>query len=142
VNGPGGESLGWDAVSWRQAEENVRRLRQRIFAASRAAGCSRAFRACLSRLPGKRAWPVLRGPRRSNAPGLPDETWFGAITRQAIRRGTFTSVRVLIKRIKDYIVHWNEDAKPFEWTATADEILAKVKIVQANVKKLVDNNSK
>jgi hypothetical protein len=29
-----------------------------------------------------------------------------------------------------------------EWTATADEILAKVKIVQANVKKLVDNNSK
>jgi hypothetical protein len=30
----------------------------------------------------------------------------------------------------------------FEWTATADEILAKVKIVQANVKKLVDNNSK
>jgi transposase len=70
------------------------------------------------------------------------ETWFGAITRQAIRRGTFTSVRVLIKRIKDYITHWNNDAKPFEWTATADEILAKVKIVQANVKKLVDNNSK
>ena len=33
----------------------------------------RAFRACLSRLPGKRARPVLRGPRRSNAPGLPDE---------------------------------------------------------------------
>jgi hypothetical protein len=49
---------------------------------------------------------------------------------------------VLIKRIKDYITHWNDDAKPFEWTATADEILAKVKIVQANVKKLVDNNSK
>jgi len=70
------------------------------------------------------------------------ETWFGVITRQAIRRGTFTSVRVLIKRIKDYITHWNEDAKPFEWTATADEILAKVKIVQANVKKLVDNNAK
>ena len=70
------------------------------------------------------------------------ETWFGAITRQAIRRATFTSVRVLIKRIKDYIAHWNEDAKPFEWTATADEILAKVKIVQANVKKLVDNNAK
>jgi hypothetical protein len=26
----------------------------------------------LSRLPGKRAWPVLRGPGRSNAPRLPD----------------------------------------------------------------------
>ena len=60
VNGPEDEPPDWDAVSWRRAEENVRRLRQRIFAASRAAGCSRAFRACLSRLPGKRAWPVLR----------------------------------------------------------------------------------
>src|SRR5262245_14427879 len=28
--------------------------------------------ACLSRLPGKRARPVLRGPRRGDAPGLPD----------------------------------------------------------------------
>src|SRR5882757_721204 len=28
--------------------------------------------ACSSRLPGKRAWPVPRGPRRGNAPGLPD----------------------------------------------------------------------
>src|ERR1017187_1081869 len=31
-----------------------------------------AFRACLSRLPGKRAWPVPRGRRRGNAPPLPD----------------------------------------------------------------------
>jgi hypothetical protein len=96
----------------------------------------------LSRLPGKRARPVLRGPRRSNAPGLPDETWFGIITRQSIRRGTFTSVTVLIKQIRDYIDHWNTDPKPFQWTATADEILAKVKLVQANIKKLVDNNAK
>src|SRR5262245_63806348 len=28
--------------------------------------------ACLSRLPGKRARPVLRGPRRGDASGLPD----------------------------------------------------------------------
>ena len=28
--------------------------------------------ACLSRLPGKRAWPVLRGPGHSNVPRLPD----------------------------------------------------------------------
>jgi hypothetical protein len=31
-----------------------------------------AHRTCLSRLPGKRAWPVLRGPGRSNASRLPD----------------------------------------------------------------------
>ena len=36
VNGPEGEFLDWDAVDWRQVEEDVRRLRQRIFAASRA----------------------------------------------------------------------------------------------------------
>jgi transposase len=68
------------------------------------------------------------------------ETWFGIITKQSIRRGTFSSVRVLIKQIRDYIAHWNSDAKPFVWTATADEIFAKVKITQTNIKKLVANN--
>ncbi|TKA04667.1 IS630 family transposase, partial [Actinacidiphila oryziradicis] len=40
------------------------------------------------------------------------------------------------------IDNWNTDAKPFTWTATADEILAKVRLVQTNIKKLVDNNAK
>ena len=70
------------------------------------------------------------------------ETWFGIITRQSIRRGTFTSVTVLVKQIRDYIEHWNADSKPFAWTATADDILAKVQLVQTNIKKLVDNNAK
>ena len=96
----------------------------------------------MSRLPGKRARPVLRGPRRSNAPGLPDENWFGIITKQAIRRGTFASVAALTRRIRDYIEHWNTDAQPFVWTATADQILAKVRWVEANVRQLVANNSK
>jgi transposase len=70
------------------------------------------------------------------------ETWFGIITRQSIRRGTVSSVKVLIKQIRDYITHWNSSAKPFVWTATANEILAKVRLVEANIKKLVDNNAK
>jgi transposase len=70
------------------------------------------------------------------------ETWFGIITKQAIRRGTFTSVNELIHRIRTYVEHWNTDAKPFVWTATADEILAKVRWVQTNVRQLVANNSK
>jgi transposase len=69
------------------------------------------------------------------------ETWFGIITRQAIRRGTFTSVRALIAQIADYINSWNANPRPFTWVATADEILAKVKVVEANVRKLVDNNA-
>jgi transposase len=70
------------------------------------------------------------------------EIWFGIITRQSIRRGTFTSVNALIGRIRDYIEHWNADAKPFVWTATTDQILAKVRWVQTNIKQLVANNSK
>ena len=69
------------------------------------------------------------------------ETWFGVITRQAIRRGTFTSVRALIAQITDYINSWNANPRPFKWIATADEILGKVKVVEANVRKLVDNNA-
>jgi RNA-directed DNA polymerase len=41
VNGPEGESPGWHAVQWRAAEENVRRLRQRIFTASQAGDLKR-----------------------------------------------------------------------------------------------------
>jgi transposase len=70
------------------------------------------------------------------------EIWFGLITRQSIRRGTFTSVNALIVHIRDYVTHWNTDAKPFTWTATTDEILAKVRWVQTSVKQLVDNNAK
>jgi RNA-directed DNA polymerase len=36
ANGPEDADLGWNAVDWRAAEDRVRRLRQRIFAASRA----------------------------------------------------------------------------------------------------------
>ena len=36
MNGPEDDGLEWDAVDWRAAEDEVRRLRQRIFAAARA----------------------------------------------------------------------------------------------------------
>src|SRR5215208_7004111 len=36
VNGPEDAALNWDAVDWRQVEDDVRRLRQRIFTASKA----------------------------------------------------------------------------------------------------------
>ena len=79
----------------------------------------------MSRLPGKRARPVLRGPRRSNAPGLPDEVFFSIITRQAIRRGSLGSVKELIAAIKGFIDGWNERCQPFVWTKDADTIIAK-----------------
>ena len=51
------------------------------------------------------------------------EIFFGIITRQAIRRGTFTSVKDLITAIENFIDAWNERCEPFVWTKTADEIL-------------------
>ena len=53
------------------------------------------------------------------------EIFFGIITRQAIRRGTFTSVKDLIGAIETFIDGWNERCEPFIWTKTADEVLGK-----------------
>lgn len=36
ANGPEDDTIDWRAVNWRQAEDDVRRLRQRIFAATQA----------------------------------------------------------------------------------------------------------
>src|SRR6266511_5508100 len=36
VNGPEGDRLDWNAIGWRKVEDDVRRLRQRIFKASQA----------------------------------------------------------------------------------------------------------
>jgi transposase len=51
------------------------------------------------------------------------EIFFGIITRQAIRRGTFTSVKDLIGAIGIFIDSWNERCEPFVWTKTADQII-------------------
>ena len=51
------------------------------------------------------------------------EIFFGIITRQAIRRGTFTSVKDLIGAIEIFIDAWNERCQPFIWTKTADQII-------------------
>jgi transposase len=51
------------------------------------------------------------------------EIFFSIITRQAIRRGTFTSVPDLIAAIETFIDGWNERCEPFTWTKTADQII-------------------
>jgi putative transposase len=54
------------------------------------------------------------------------EIWFNLITQQAIRRGSFTSVRELVAKIQQYSDNYNRHPRPFDWTATADSILAKI----------------
>jgi transposase len=51
------------------------------------------------------------------------EIFFGIITRQAIRRGTFTSVKDLITKIEAFIDGWNERCHPFTWTKAPDDLL-------------------
>ena len=44
VNGPEGEIIDWDAVDWRRVEDDVRRLRRRIFTATQAGDLKRHCR--------------------------------------------------------------------------------------------------
>src|SRR6186997_738103 len=55
------------------------------------------------------------------------EVFFGIITRQAIRRGSFDSVTELTAAINRFIYAWNERCEPFVWTKDAGTILAKAK---------------
>jgi transposase len=55
------------------------------------------------------------------------EIFFGIITRQAIRRGTFRSVKDLTAAIGRFIDAYNERCEPFAWTKNADEIVAKIR---------------
>jgi len=54
------------------------------------------------------------------------ERWFRELTEKALRRGVFHSVPDLIASIEAYLDAHNDAPKPFIWTATADDILAKV----------------
>jgi transposase len=51
------------------------------------------------------------------------EAFFAIITRQAIHRGTFTSVPDLIDAIETFNDAYNGRCQPFVWTKTAEEIL-------------------
>jgi transposase len=55
------------------------------------------------------------------------ERFFGKLTDKAIRRGIFHSVPDLIAAIDNYLDATNADPQPFTWTASADQILEKVR---------------
>jgi transposase len=54
------------------------------------------------------------------------ERLFADITQDAIRDGSFTSVRQLIATIEDYLALRNEQPKRYQWRAKGEEILAKI----------------
>src|SRR6202158_5044704 len=62
------------------------------------------------------------------------ERWFAEITRKRIRRGTFRSVRDLIKTIHDYIRLYNKHPRPFQWVGSASRIIRKVTSIKEFLK--------
>jgi transposase len=54
------------------------------------------------------------------------ERWFGELTGKRIRRGVFVSVPDLLAAIDEFLAAWNQNPKPFVWTATVDSIMEKL----------------
>lgn len=55
------------------------------------------------------------------------ERWFGELTGKRLRRGVFVSVQDLVDAIHQYMAVWNQDPKPFVWTATVESIVEKLR---------------
>ena len=82
--------------------------------------------------PKVRAW-LARRPRFHLAlhPDLcllaqPGGAWFGLISQQAIKRGSFQSVTQLKQTIMAFTDQYNHNSTPFVWVATAQSILEKL----------------
>ena len=54
------------------------------------------------------------------------ERWFRELTTKRIRRDSFPSVEALVDAINEYLEAWNEEPRPFVWTATVESILEKL----------------
>ena len=54
------------------------------------------------------------------------ERWFGELTGKRIRRGVFVSVADLQTAIEEFLAAWNQDPRPFVWTATVASIIEKL----------------
>jgi transposase len=54
------------------------------------------------------------------------ERWFAELTTKAVRRGSFASVTDLELAIARFLETWNNDPKPFVWTASVESIMAKL----------------
>ena len=54
------------------------------------------------------------------------ERWFAELQRRCLDRGVFCSIEELTSSLEDWINLWNEEARPFTWTKTADQIIDRI----------------
>ncbi len=64
-------------------------------------------------------------PTRSSRLNLV-ERWFRELTQKTIRRGSFGSVPDLKQAIEEFMRAWNQNPKPFIWTASVGKIIEKI----------------
>ena len=64
------------------------------------------------------------------------ERWFRELTDKAIRRGSFVSVPDLKRAIDEFLTAWNEDPRPFIWTASVEQIIEKIGRARAKMEQL------
>jgi hypothetical protein len=77
------------------------------------------LRACLSRLPGNRARPVLRGRGRGNASPLPAEIYFSVVQRKLLTPDDFPNLDILANRLTAFEARYNSAARHSTGASTA-----------------------
>jgi transposase len=54
------------------------------------------------------------------------ERWFAELQRRCLERGVFCSLDELKTALEGWIKTWNDNARPFKWTKTADQIIDRI----------------
>jgi transposase len=53
--------------------------------------------------------------------------WLAELQRRCLERGVFCSLDELTSALEEWIKLWNEEAQPFKWTKTADQIIDRIR---------------
>jgi putative transposase len=64
------------------------------------------------------------------------ERWFAELTGKRIRRDSFGSVADLKQAIDEFLLAWNENPRPFLWTAAVDSIVEKLSRCRQTLKQI------
>jgi len=64
------------------------------------------------------------------------ERWFRELTDKTIRRGSFLSVSDLNRAIEEFMHAWNQNPKPFIWTASVGKIIERIERARIKMEQL------
>src|SRR6266852_941121 len=64
------------------------------------------------------------------------ERWFRELSDKAIKRASFVSVPDLKQAIEEFLRSWNENPKPFIWTATVEGIMTKIERARVKMEQI------